>query len=96
MSDYIDVELLTQQQALEVQITPAMYQGPPGEPGKAPRIGTDGCWEIYDNETGDWITTGVQAGCTCLADGSTILDGGSAEGAVSGPTILDGGFSEGN
>ena len=35
--------------------------GPQGEPGKAPRIGENDNWEIYDNETQAWKDTGVRA-----------------------------------
>lgn len=55
----LDVELLSDAQAISVGLRPAAYRG---EPGKAPRIGENGHWEIYDAETGEWRDTGVNAG----------------------------------
>lgn len=54
----LEVELLSDQEALEVGLNPAAYRG---EPGKSPRIGADDCWEVYDETTGEWLSTGVNA-----------------------------------
>lgn len=35
--------------------------GAEGEPGQAPRIGENGCWEIVDSVTGEWKSTGKLA-----------------------------------
>ena len=52
------VELIPQEVAIDLGISSVIYQG---ESGKSPRIGEDGCWEVFDNETQDWIQTGVFA-----------------------------------
>ena len=54
----LDVELLTEEEAISAGIRPAAYKG---EPGKSPRIGEGDVWEVYDNGTGEWISTGVFA-----------------------------------
>ena len=54
----LEVELIPDEIAIELEINPAMYRGPAG---KAPRIGEDDCWEVYDNEREEWIRTGVFA-----------------------------------
>ena len=54
----LEVEIIAPEEALELGINPAIYRG---EPGKAPRIGIDDCWEVYDNESGAWLNTGIFA-----------------------------------
>lgn len=49
---------ITPTQAIQIGISPAVYRG---EPGKPPRIGENGNWEIYNNRTGEWEDTGVAA-----------------------------------
>lgn len=54
----IEVTIISEEQAVEVGINPAAYVG---KPGKSPKIGEDGYWYIWDNETNDWVNTEVFA-----------------------------------
>lgn len=49
---------ITQPQALQIGISPAVYRG---EAGKAPRINESGNWEVFNSKTGEWEDTGVSA-----------------------------------
>lgn len=69
-AEEIEVELLTDEQALQIGIQPAAYKGDRGErgepgaegaPGRSPRINESDIWEVYDNTTGAWLSTGVSA-----------------------------------
>ena len=63
--------------ALKVGISPAVFRG---EPGKSPRIGEDGCWLVYDDEKGEWITTNVPARGEWAIPEILTIDGGTASG----------------
>lgn len=54
----LEVHLLSDAEAVQLQIDPCAYVG---KPGKAPRIGADDCWEVYDNGTDSWLPTGISA-----------------------------------
>ena len=77
LSMELEVDIIPDESAIELGISPAAYQGPPG---KSPRIGEDGCWEVFDGETGEWISTGVLAGSKISGYDQFVIDGGDAEG----------------
>ena len=54
----LEVHLLSEAEAVKLGIEPCAYMG---RPGMSPRIGADDCWEVYDNGTGAWLSTGISA-----------------------------------
>lgn len=56
-------------------------KGPQGEPGKAPRVGQNGYWEVWDNESQDWTPTNVFALPARILKGEIPLEGWSEDGS---------------
>lgn len=54
----MNVHMLSEAEAIQLEIEPCAYMG---KPGMSPRIGADDCWEVYDNGTGTWLPTGISA-----------------------------------
>lgn len=59
----LEVDVIDAVEAMKVGIRPAVYRG---ESGKAPMIGEDGYWYVWNSSTEEWENTGVygQGGTT--------------------------------